>query len=248
MWNFWFLIILGLYWLWKTGSEEKIGRMVDTDSELRAIAMEKLYKEFGMSSDEEHAIDLSIQRRDDEVLSLARGLKKLTGLTTTESMLKFAMCAMRGKLPSRLELDGYESPLGGTHDIVSWRAPILDGTDLYEPVPTLEECREARRKFLVWYDGMLQTHGFPYDLLYAPFSGTDGPSSTGKFCYIEEGIKISDVKKLGDGQCFWARIGLSFKNVRMLDRATRFQIYDLDERTRANAAAARKEREEKRRF
>lgn len=196
-------------------------RSADIRFKVRLEERKTFFRKYEIDSELAHEIDNAIIRMDDDVVAVFKEIKKVIKLKPTKPMLKFAMCASLGKVPSMFEIDTNDSPFGDRHDVFTWRLPVWTGQDLHEQTPSIAECKEARRKFLIWYDIFLRGNGFPYKLLYSPIDDDEcqiekegGLEVTKNIkhdkCYVEDAKWIGDFDEIKRGVGFWSPIRHGF--------------------------------------
>lgn len=91
---------------------------------------------------------------------IKKELEEVTGIFPTHSMIKWGYLAKQGKvMPRELFSSQLETVLTTDHDTWYWQSRWKDNY-------TEQELREARPKFLKWYDKELQAHGMKYPLMF----------------------------------------------------------------------------------
>lgn len=121
----------------------------------------------------------------DEVKALKEELEEVIGIEPTNQMLFHAYLALDGKVPTKADLELRYKEAGifeNWHDTY-WHIRLKNRYELdkkhgtEKPIPEFEELKEARKRFLIWYDKKLAEKGVPYRL---------------KVCYLESLDKRKD--------------------------------------------------------
>lgn len=139
--------------------------------------------------------------RSPEIDNLARKLKGIIGAPPTYQMMVFAYLAQQGKIPSRGYLNCYASPLSNNHDLINGEK--FSELGLYDGIyqDAVIHIRQARLKFLKWYDAELRSHGVWYKLMYVYRNPCDSSF------HIKDAEWIAECTHIGkDTAVFWTPI------------------------------------------
>ena len=161
----------------------------------------------------------------EKVNKLKDELKEIIGVTPSNQMLFHAYLALDGKVPPR---DDFAFPhiyeemeiFDAQHD-KAWKSRLDRLSKRKKEIPpSMEEVREARKKFLLWYDKTLFKNGMPYPLMTC-YLAPDKPREKNRKHRIEldyrDREQISEKTSMDVAVFFW--------------EPTRYVINDIEERT-----------------
>ena len=161
----------------------------------------------------------------EKVNKLKDELTEIIGLTPSNQMLFHAYLALDGKVPPR---DDFAFPhiyeemeiFDAQHD-KAWKSRLERLSKRKKEIPpSMEAVREARKKFLLWYDKTLFKNGMPYPLMTC-YLAPDKPREENWKHRIEldyrDREQISEKTSMDVAVFFW--------------EPTRYVINDIEERT-----------------
>lgn len=187
---------------------------IETESSQRQRASDDLNEfslKYSATLSEQTKAEKLIKADTPQIEELRLELKGEIGEPPTYQMILFAYLAKQGKIPSRGHLNSYEvsaSPFSNFHDLINGEK--LSKLGLYGGVyqDAVIHIRQARLKFLKWYDKELRSHGMKYKLMYVCRNSKDSGY------HIKDAMWIDECTALGeDVAVFWTPMRLSVEDL-----------------------------------
>ncbi len=167
----WYLIAAVCLWVYlgcKSGTEQHRVKKIRNDYTISKAREEAFFQQYCISLEEENNIKDMMLNVTPEMAKFSDELEKIIGIKPTHPMLIWGYIAKQGKLPSWLTVrcSDSDNPLASKHD------SIWSSIDPWSNLK-ISEMREAKFKFLKWYNEELKSNGMEYDLKCIPWSGMD---------------------------------------------------------------------------
>lgn len=151
------------------------------DEKEKAVA-DAFYKRYECTDDEWYDIDYKIQQADPQMVSTKEELQTIIGMKPPHEMVMWAYLAKHGKIPPKWEIQSY---YGSNNFLSSFLGEVGLNVinDLH--ISRAQEARDARLKFLIWYDAELFKNGMSERLMFIASVSKKRGFENGKFTYVD---------------------------------------------------------------
>lgn len=162
------------------------------DTEMRLA--DSFYNKYSVSDETTNDVRSMILNVDRRMEEFKNELREIVGIEPTHPMLIWGFIAKnRGRIPNRLWASHYDgdNPLSYEHDkiwsnVTIWKMMSIQG------------MRNARLKFLIWYDKELRSQGMEHQLMFIPAHYER--IGSGNAQYQKPYYNISDAKPISECQ------------------------------------------------
>lgn len=133
------------------------------DNQYNALRREsdEFRRRFSVSIEYKKEIDGMVLNSVPQMMKFEEELTKIIGMKPTHPMLVWGFLARQGKVPDQLGMLNHDNVMKNNHDLI-WHN-IEPWSNL-----TIQQFREAKLRFLVWYDRELRNNGMPHELMFIP--------------------------------------------------------------------------------
>lgn len=158
---------LGLILFCKYASDKHSTKNFEAQYESEIQQSDSFICKYAISFDEMNRIKRMVEAKDSAIVDFSDELCEIIKMTPTPPMIVWGFLAKHGRLPRWTDVYYWDSnnPLANEHDLI-WR-DVTGWKHL-----DIQEIREARLRFLLWYDKELRSHGIEERLLYIPANYT----------------------------------------------------------------------------
>lgn len=209
MWAILGFVIISIY-IFVKYTNDKIGmELMQKEIDSSRASAEEFKEKYMIDKEETYEIEMWIKKRPQEILDLQQEIKQYTGFAPPIDWMSFAYFAKKGKLP----YIGFR--------ISPERSPFLynDGRYIFFAEfkdTSIQVFREARRKFLLWYDEEMRKNGMEEKLLIA--GKTKYTPDSFRYHYdSKQAIWIQDCNDIKDKAAFYKPIKSYFEQIDLID-------------------------------
>ena len=166
-----------LYLLLRVGFENNSIAANKARYNKRIQEFDNFCNKYSATREEAEEVQKMILSASPDLADIKKELEEVTGIFPTHSMIKWGYLAKQGKVMSRDAFtSAIDTVLTTDHDLWYWQPRWRDNY-------TEQELREARAKFLKWYDKELQAHGMEWPLMFCKHREGDLVKGTGYAIY-----------------------------------------------------------------
>ena len=197
MYSFILALILGGYLSVKFFTDKSSKKKFSKNYSKAEIEANMFYDTYEATINETNEVKNMILKHTSEIVELENELISTAGIKPTHPMLIWGYLARKGRIPHRSVSADYnaDNPLSSVHDRV-W-----SGVTGWKEMNVVE-LRNARLRFLVWYDNQLCSNGMKHKLMFAPL-GDNTDSAEKKMFNLDNMRVISECHDLCSTVVFW---------------------------------------------